>query len=148
MWIGEPILSHVALALSKVRQARYRPRSVRTLGFFDRLRLRLRRRSSTGGSADDLRYLRAWVAQRSGVEGFVEPKTTVTDLTVVLVAGDGEWTRRKAGTERDARRLADRLQIPVYDVQKIGYPQRMRDYDARRRIERRRALRDELEGPG
>ncbi len=85
------------------------------------------------------------MATRSGVEGFVEPKTTVTDLTVVLVAGDGEWTRRRAGTEADARRLAGRLGIPVYDVEKIGYPQRMRDYDARRRIERRRALHDELE---
>jgi hypothetical protein len=30
-------------------------------------------------------------------------------------------------------------------VQKIGYPQRMRDYDARRRIERDRARRRELE---
>jgi hypothetical protein len=28
----------------------------------------------------------------------------------------------------------------------VGYPQRMRDYDARRRIERERALREELEG--
>jgi hypothetical protein len=34
----------------------------------------------------------------------------------------------------------------VYDVQKIGYPQRMRDHDARRRIERKRAQREELEG--
>jgi hypothetical protein len=38
------------------------------------------------------------------------------------------------------------LEIPVYDVQKVGYPQRMRDYDARMRIERRRAERAELEG--
>jgi hypothetical protein len=30
-------------------------------------------------------------------------------------------------------------------VQKIGYPQRMRDFDARRRIERNRELRRELE---
>ena len=110
------------------------------MGLFDRLR----RRSAASASGDDLSYLRAWVAQRSGVEGFVEPKTTVTDLTVVLVAADGEWTRRRAGTEHDARRLAERLQIPVYDVQKLGYPQRMRDYDARRRIERRRALHEEL----
>jgi hypothetical protein len=37
------------------------------------------------------------------------------------------------------------LNIPVYDVQKVGYPQRMRDYDARRRIQRERAARQELE---
>ncbi|MCV7061832.1 oxidoreductase, partial [Mycolicibacterium vaccae] len=42
---------------------------------------------------------------------------------------------RKAGGHSGARRLSGRLKIPVYDVQKVGYPQRMRDYDARRRIE-------------
>ncbi len=101
-----------------------------------------------GGSNDpaaDLAYMRQWVAQHAGVEAFVEPKTTVTELTVVLVAGDGEWTRRRAGGDAGARRLSERLQIPVYDVQKVGYPQRMRDHDARRRIERERAARRELE---
>ena len=64
---------------------------------------------------------------------------------MVLVAADGEWTRRRAGGDKGARRLSDKLKIPVYDVQKIGYPQRMRDFDARRRIERKRELRRELE---
>ena len=95
--------------------------------------------------AADLRYLRQWAANRSGVEAFVEPKTAVTDVTVVLVAANGEWTRRRAGGDAGARRLSERLNIPVYDVQKVGYPQRMRDYDERRRIERRRAARNELE---
>ena len=89
--------------------------------------------------------MRRWVAEHSGVEAFVEPKTTVTELTVVLVAGDGEWTRRRTGGDAGARRLNERLNIPVYDVQKVGYPQRMRDHDARRRIERERAARRELE---
>jgi hypothetical protein len=112
------------------------------MGLFDRFRSR----GGVRGAADELRYMRDWVAQRSGVEAYVEPKTTVTDLTVVLVASDGEWTRRRVGGEAGARRLSDQLQIPVYDVQKVGYPQRMRDHDARRRIERQRAYRDELEG--
>jgi hypothetical protein len=30
------------------------------------------------------------------------------------------------------------LTIPIYDVQLLGYPQRMRDHDARERILRRR----------
>jgi hypothetical protein len=94
----------------------------------------------------DLHYLQQWIAERTGVEAFVEPRTTVTDVTVVLVAADGEWTRRRAGGDAGARRLSDRLQIPVYDVQKVGYPQRMRNYDARRRILRERAIREELEG--
>ncbi|MGN7781891.1 oxidoreductase [Mycolicibacterium sp. 22603] len=94
----------------------------------------------------DLDYLRHWVATHTGVEAFVEPQTTVTEVTVVLVAVDGEWTRRRTGGEAGARRLSRQLDIPVYDVQKVGYPQRMRDYDARRRIERDRERRRELEG--
>ena len=62
--------------------------------------------------AADLNYLRQWVAEHDGVEAFVEPKTTVTEVTVVLVAADGEWTRRRAGGDSGARRLSDRLQDP------------------------------------
>jgi hypothetical protein len=119
------------------------------VGLFDRFRGRGPARGAGGRDAVDpavdLRYLRQWVAEHIGVEAFVEPKTTVTDVTVVLVAADGEWTRRRAGGDAGARRLSERLNIPVYDVQKVGYPQRMRDYDARRRIERQRATRQELD---
>jgi hypothetical protein len=115
------------------------------LGLFGRFRRGRSARGSGNDPAADLAYMRQWVAERTGVEAFIEPKTTVTDVTVVLVAGDGEWTRRRAGGDAGARRLTDRLKIPVYDVQKVGYPQRMRDYDARRRIERERAARRELE---
>lgn len=116
------------------------------MGLFDRFTRGARKRNSGGNDpAADLKYLRQWVADHHGVEAFVEPRTTVTDLTVVLVAHDGEWTRRRAGGEAGARRLSENLKIPVYDVQKVGYPQRMRDYDARRRIERKRAARQELE---
>ncbi|KUI25944.1 oxidoreductase [Mycobacterium sp. IS-1496] len=116
------------------------------MGLFDKWRGRRSARTDGGDPAADLRYLRQWVAEHRGVEAYVEPKTTVTDVTVVLVAADGEWTRRRAGGDAGARRLSERLKIPVYDVQKVGYPQRMRDYDARRRIERKRAARRELEG--
>ncbi|BBY83214.1 oxidoreductase [Mycolicibacterium pulveris] len=116
------------------------------MGLFDKFRRGGRgAKGSASDPADDLRYLRRWVAEHTGVEAFVEPKTTVTDVTVVLVAADGEWTRRPTGGEAGARRLSQRLKIPVYDVQKVGYPQRMRDFDERRRIERRRAARRELE---
>lgn len=116
------------------------------MGLFDRFRRGARGGKAAGNDpAADLKYLRQWVAEHTGVEAFVEPRTTVTDVTVVLVAADGEWTRRRAGGDAGARRLSERLNIPVYDVQKVGYPQRMRDYDERRRIERRRAAREELE---
>jgi hypothetical protein len=112
------------------------------LGLFDRFRTG-RRGGSRGVDVDpaaDQRYLREWAAARTGVEAYVEPRTTVTDVTVVLVANDGEWTRRRVGGAAGARRLGEQLKIPVYDVQRVGYPQRMRDYDARRRAERRRAF--------
>ena len=113
------------------------------MGLFDKFR-------RDSGAGADLRYLRQWAAERggaeAGVEAYVEPQTPVTPLTVVLVAADGEWTRRAAGGPAGARRIGRLLAIPVYDVQKLGYPQRMRDFDARRRIERRRALRSELDG--
>jgi hypothetical protein len=116
------------------------------VGLFDRFRGRFEARTADGRDPGaDLQYLHQWVAEHTGVEAFVEPKTTVTDVTVVLVAADGEWTRRRAGGDAGARRLSERLMIPVYDVQKVGYPQRMRDYDARRRIERERALRKEVD---
>ncbi|MFF0490648.1 oxidoreductase [Nocardia sp. NPDC004068] len=114
------------------------------MGLLDRFR-----RGGSRGVADagDTRYLADWVRTHTGVEAYVEPKTTVTDVTAVLVAADGEWTRRVVG-EQGARRLAGWLGIPVYDVARTGYPQRMRDYDARRRVERKRALEEELrEGP-
>lgn len=113
------------------------------MGLFDRMR---RRGRGAARVEPDLHYLRQWAAERSGVEAYVEPQTTVTPMTVVLVAADGQWTRRPAGGPAGARRIGKRLGIPVYDVQKVGYPQRMRDHDARRRILRRRAERAELDG--
>ena len=116
------------------------------MGLFDRFRSGRRATAPSGGvdagAADDLRYLRDWAAGRTGVEAYVEPKTNFTDVTVVLVASDGEWTRRRVGGASGARRLGEQLRIPVYDVERVGYPQRMRDYDARRRAARR-AVADE-----
>lgn len=107
------------------------------MGLFDRRR---RGRPGTVRQArdGDRDHLLGWARTRTGVEAFVEPRTAVTETTVVLVAADGEWTRRRIDGPDGARRLAKSLKIPVYDVQIVGYPQRMRDYDARRR-----AMRDE-----
>lgn len=75
-----------------------------------------------------LTHLEGFVASRRGVEAYVEPATNFTQLTVVLVAFDGEWTRRRIGSERDAMDLGRRLGIPVYDVHATGYPTRMREW--------------------
>jgi hypothetical protein len=91
-------------------------------------------RTRTAGSADRA-HLEAFAAAHSGVEAFVEPRTTVTEWTVMLVAGSGEWTRRRVPGQREAHELARRLGIPIYDVAAVGYPQRKRDWDARQRRE-------------
>lgn len=110
------------------------------MGLLDRFKRR-KAGGSRGAGQIDTGYLATWAAQRHGVEAYVEPPTIVTELTVVLVAHDGEWTRRRIGTAKQARKLGEDLQIPVYDVTKVGYPQRMRDHDARARIEREREQR-------
>jgi hypothetical protein len=91
----------------------------------------------TGGDrpADraDLEHLEQFVRSRRGVEAFIEPRTTVTETTVILIAHDGEWTRRRVDSPEGARRFAHRMAIPIYDVRLVGYPQRMRDFNKRRR---------------
>lgn len=91
-----------------------------------------------GARAEVITYLRDFVATRVGVEAYVEPRTNVTPTTLMLVATDGEWTRRKVPDDGAAAAIARELQIPVYDVQRTGYPQRVRDWNSRQRIERRR----------
>ena len=116
------------------------------MGLMDRLRGRrggVGRPRQAGTAA--LEHRPRWAAARTGVEAYVEPKTTFTETTVVLVAQDGEWTRRRVDGPSGARALARSLKIPVYDVQVLGYPKRMRDYDARQRVLRERARRRDLE---
>jgi hypothetical protein len=81
----------------------------------------------------DLDYLAEFVRARRGVEAFIEPRTTVTETTLLLVAHDGEWTRRRIESPEVARRFAHQLSMPVYDVRLLGYPQRMRDYNSRQK---------------
>lgn len=92
----------------------------------------------------DLAYLLAWGGSHTGVEGFVEPANKFNDLTIVLVDIDGNWTRRALSGPKAAQRLGRQLEMPVYDVLKVGYPQRMRDRLERARVLRKRAAREEL----
>ncbi len=115
------------------------------MGLFDRLRPGGRREPRDHGRRGtldrasqraDLSHLEQFVASRRGVEAYVEPRTAVTETTIVLVAADGEWTRRRIDGPDVARRLSRDLAIPVYDAQVTGYPQRMRDWSARQKTNR------------
>ena len=113
------------------------------MGLFDRFRSRphVRRpggsRDRTGSTtvrasdAADADHLREFVTSRKGVEGFVEPRTAVSDVTLLLVAHDGEWTRRRVPSIQWAHKFANQYQVPSYDAAVVGIPQRMRDYNRR-----------------
>jgi hypothetical protein len=103
------------------------------VGLRDRLSRKDRPGTTRTAESADAEHLRAFAASRRGVEGFVEPETLTTTTTVVLVAGDGEWTRRRIASREAAFELGRRLGLPVYDVAATGYPQRMRDWTAARK---------------
>ena len=102
------------------------------MGLFDRFRRKQRPGVLRTATSTDTTHMEQWASSRRGVEAYVEPKTTVTETTVVLVAHDGEWTRRRIDGEDGARRLAKKLKIPIYDAGIVGYPKRMREYTRRK----------------
>lgn len=116
------------------------------MGLFDRFRRsgpRVRRpardAARTGSTAvrasdrKDEQHLLDFVTSRRGVEGFVEPRTAVSDVTLLLVAHDGEWTRRRVPSVDWAHTFANKHRVPSYDAAVVGIPQRMRDYNRRRK---------------
>lgn len=115
------------------------------MGLFGWLRRRRRSSGVRASSSRDIEHLREWAARRRGVEAFLEPRTTVTETTLMLVAHDGEWTRRRVDGPDAAHRFARKLGMPCYEVAKVGYPQRMRDFQARQRVLRKRERHRNLE---
>ena len=112
------------------------------MGWMNRMRrggtTRMRRPGRTGAAttvrasdAADAEHLRLFATTRRGVEGFVEPRTAVSDVTLMLVAHDGEWTRRRVPSVEWAHRFANQHSVPSYDAAVVGYPARMRDYNRR-----------------
>ena len=88
---------------------------------------------------EDIRYLEQWTAKHGFVEGFVEPETLVNEMSVVLVAENGEFTRRRIGGPKGIDVVAKQLGIALYDVEETGYPDRMRKRMEQERILRKRA---------
>ena len=116
------------------------------MGLFDRFRgprPRMRRPSATPPApgrprsgpptAPTRSTCASFVATRRGVEGFVEPRTAVSDVTLLLVAHDGEWTRRRVPSVAVGARVLQPHQVPSYDAAVVGVPQRMRDYNRRKK---------------
>ncbi|CAB4796105.1 MAG: hypothetical protein F2872_00210 [Actinobacteria bacterium] len=88
----------------------------------------------------DRAHLEQFIKGQEGVEAFIEPRTTVTQTSILLVARSGQWTRRRVPDEATAFDWAKKLGVPCYDANLVGYPQRMRDWDALKAAERKRQL--------
>lgn len=98
------------------------------MGFFDRFRRRRAKPTGPAPSSETVAQLNQFMASREGVEGFIEPPTSIYAMTLVLVAGDGEFIRRPVKDERQARSLCGEHGVPLYDARIVGYPRRMKDF--------------------
>ena len=87
-----------------------------------------RRLKGVQGPPEDREGIVAFVESRTGVEAYVEPKTVMHNLSVVLVAGDGEHKRFELADDAFVRQLQATHNLRVLDAARVGYPQRMRDY--------------------
>ena len=87
------------------------------MGLGDRIRAFFSNKSNPG-----LVQLESFVAERKGLEGFVEPKTPTSPTTLLLVDRDGDHRRVMLSEPADAVAFCERVGIPVYDAQVICYP--------------------------
>jgi hypothetical protein len=77
--------------------------------------------------------LEAWAEGRKGIEGYIEPQTATSPVTLLLVDRSGDHFRGPVRDPEDAVAFCERIGVPVYDAQVMGYPQRMKDFEKRRR---------------
>ena len=79
--------------------------------------------------------LEGWAAEHKGVEGFIEPQTSTSPTTLLLVDRYGDHLRGPVREPQDATAFCERIGIPVYDARVVGYPKRMKEFDKRSRTD-------------
>ena len=109
------------------------------MGLGDRIRAFFASKSNPG-----LVELEGFVAERKGIEGYIEPKTPTSSTTLLLVDRDGDHRRAPVREPADAVAFCERVGIPVYDAQVIGYPKRMKDFERKRRSGAMDSLDDDI----
>jgi hypothetical protein len=82
----------------------------------------------SGRGNPDLVQLEEFAQSHKGVEGYIEPRTATNPTTLLLVDRHGVHVRGAVREPRDALRFCERLGIPVYDAQVVGYPKRMKEF--------------------
>lgn len=73
-------------------------------------------------------HLSQFVTTRRGVEAWVEQPTSFNPPSILLVAADGESTRRGIPSADYGYHFAEEHGIPCYDAGVVPYPKRMREY--------------------
>ncbi len=87
-----------------------------------------RRLKGVPGPVEERDRILAFLESRGGVEAWVEPKTVIHPLSVVLVAQDGEWVRIALRDDAFLRELSRERGLRIHDAMRVGYPERMRTY--------------------
>jgi hypothetical protein len=116
-------------AAARRRGTAGRRRTLRAGGYaFDRRTEQVKRdlKKVSGRPEERRSEMIAWLDAHADVEAYVEPKTVMSNLSVVLVDGDGEWKRFDLKEDRFLRQLAKERNVPVFDAARTGYPPRMR----------------------
>lgn len=84
-------------------------------------------------------HLSHFVSTRRGIEAWVEQPTSFNPPSILLVAADGESTRRGIPSADYGYHFADEHHLPCYDAGVVPYPKRMREYGLRAKQQARRA---------
>ncbi len=92
----------------------------------------IRRLFSKRGTSD-LSVLGNFAKERRGIEGYIEPQTATSPITLLLVDRDGDHVRAPVRDVRDATAFCRSRSIPIYEARVIGYPKRMKDFEKRSR---------------
>lgn len=74
-----------------------------------------------------------FVATHAGVAAWVEDATGFNKVSLLLVAGTGEWLRRPVPSLDWGREYAAGAKLTCYTAGIDPYPQRMRDWDSAHR---------------
>lgn len=78
------------------------------------------------GPSEQRGQITSFLDTHDGVEAYVEPKTVMDPLSVVLVDGDGAWRRFELAEDTYLRELARTRDVKIIDAARFGYPKRMR----------------------
>ena len=109
------------------------------MSFVDRIRAFFSQRGNPA-----LGELELFTNGRKGLEGFIEPETVTSPVTLLLVDRHGEHLRAPVRDASEAAAFCERRGIPVYDAGVIGYPRRMRDFERHRRVDSAESLEEDF----